>query len=158
MLNKFFQQQFKMSGYSYEQYIKENLFCSQESGIVHSGLKEHLGKRSDMSNFELMDKGNDSFCFRMSLPELIGKEKNISSISISVPSDAMGNRIRDGNTYPMAIETALFSGKELVYDEGLGYSDVARFYGKVRASDADNIAGLVTHIHQLSLGQKPDDA
>ena len=63
----------------------------------------------------------------------------------------------DNNLYPQTMETALFSGNEIVYDPNLGYGGIFRFYGDERASEAKNIEKLIAHIKQLAQGQKPDD-
>tara|TARA_Y100000389_G_scaffold192471_1_gene219944 strand:+ start:2260 stop:2688 length:429 start_codon:yes stop_codon:yes gene_type:complete len=132
--------------------------CCFEAEVLHSLLKKQLEKSSDLSGFKIDDdKDQDSFNFRVELPEPIGEKKNIDKISVSVPSDAMGNRPMDNNLYPQAIETTLFSGNELVYEPKLGYEDIVRFYGDERASEAENIEKLIAHIKQLSRGQKPDD-
>ena len=131
--------------------------CCFEAEVLHFDLKKQLEKRSDMSGFVIDDIRQDSFCFRVSFPKPIGEGKNITNISVSVPSDAMGNRYMDNNQYPKTIETVLFSGNELVYEEELGYSDIVSFYGDERASESQNIAKLIDHINQLALGQRPDD-
>ena len=141
---------------AFDKYDVARLCCGTEAKLVHSLLKEELGKCSDMSGFKIDKKDQDSFCFKVELPEPIG-EKNIDKISISVPSDAMGNRPMDNNLYPQAMETALFSGKELVYEPELGYEDIVRFYGDERASEAKNIEKLIAHIKQLAQGKRPDD-
>ena len=132
--------------------------CCFEAEVLHSLLKKQLEKSSDLSGFKIDDdKDQDSFNFRVSFPKPIGKEKNITKISVSVPSDAMGNRHMDNNLYPQAIETALFSGNEIVYDPELGYEDIVRFYGDERALEAKNIEKLIAHIKQLAQGKRPDD-
>tara|TARA_B100000902_G_scaffold222148_1_gene211066 strand:- start:2522 stop:3013 length:492 start_codon:yes stop_codon:yes gene_type:complete len=141
----------------FDKYDKARLYCCTEAKILHSLLKKQLEKRPDMSGFKIDDKGQDSFCFKVELPEPIGEKKNIDKISISVPSDAMGNRPMDNNLYPQTMETALFSGNEIVYDPNLGYGGIFRFYGDERASEAKNIEKLIAHIKQLAQGQKPDD-
>tara|TARA_B100000927_G_scaffold19354_1_gene14754 strand:- start:424 stop:849 length:426 start_codon:yes stop_codon:yes gene_type:complete len=130
--------------------------CCFEAEVLHSLLKKQLEKRPDMSGFKIDNKDYDSYCFRVELPEPIG-EKNIDRISISVPSDAMGNRHMDNNLYPQTMETAFFSGNKIVYDPELGYEDIVRFYGDERASESQNITKLIAHIKQLAQGKRPDD-
>ena len=131
--------------------------CCFEAEVLHSLLKKQLEKSSDLSGFKIDDdKDQDSFNFRVELPEPIG-EKNIDRISISVPSDAMGNRPIDNKLYPQTMETALFSGNEIVLEPELGYEDIVRFYGDERASEAKNIEKLIAHIKQLAQGKRPDD-
>ncbi len=55
--------------------------------------------------------------------------KEITSISISVPPDAYGNRgiEYDDPEIPNTIETALFNNDNIVYIDEIGYEDVLRF-------------------------------
>ena len=60
-------------------------------------------------------------------------------LSVSVPPDAMGNRgpPQDDSPVPVCIETALVGPDgNLVYINGLGYSDIRRFCGVRTYQDA----------------------
>ena len=127
--------------------------CGKEAREVWKALKAN--------GVDLEPLGDDlPFCFRIDIP---GK-KRFSKVSVSIPSDTMGNRARDGvlkpDKYPVAIETALFGhGGNIVYISSLGYDDVMRFYPKgafsqdsyqpCRASSQDNIEALLAHLQVL---------
>lgn len=106
--------------------------CSQASRKVHEKL---VGSTSEIIA-ELM-KGVSSpemYCFR--IPMGSGR---FTHLSVSVPPDAMGNRgpPQDSSTVPECIETALVGPDgNLVYIDGLEYSDVCRFYGDTNFEEA----------------------
>ena len=91
--------------------------------------------------------------FRVEFIRPEGCEHGIYGMSISYPSDAMGNRgSKYGEGFPSTIETALLGEipqnkdifhAELLYDENCGYDDVRRFYD-------DDINGLVKEIIRIS--------
>ena len=59
----------------FDKYDKARLYCCTEAKILHSLLKKQLEKRTDMSGFKIDDKGQDSFCIKVELPEPIGEKK-----------------------------------------------------------------------------------
>jgi hypothetical protein len=76
----------------------------------------------------------EHFCFRIPMGD-----GSFTQLSVSVPPDAMGNRgpPQDASPVPECIETALVGPDgRLVYIEGLGYSDIRRFYGDRTYRDA----------------------
>ena len=62
------------------------------------------------------------FCFRLTG---FGDDR-FDAVSVSVPSDAMGNR--GAELDPSTFEIALFKGSDLAYVDDLGYEDVQRFF------------------------------
>ena len=114
-------------------------------------VNEKLIKELSGIGFEI-PKCSRRFNFRLTFPTPIGKDKNITKLSVSIPLDAMGNR--DPNEYPKCIETALFSDTNIEYDESLGYEDVKKFYGQDRASEQSNVLKLKTHILTLYTREK----
>ena len=106
--------------------------CSQASRKIHEKL---VGSTSEII-VGLM-KGVSSpekYCFR--IPMGSGR---FTHLSVSVPPDAMGNRgpPQDSSTVPKCIETALVGPDgNLVYIDGLEYSDICRFYGDTNFEEA----------------------
>ena len=67
----------------------------------------------------------EGYCFRIQFPaNCVAYE-----LSISVPTDAFGNRGETASGLPETFETALFGNDDnLIYNEDLGYDDICRFY------------------------------
>ena len=88
-------------------------------------LWRFLTTRSSLENLGLtFESPPDSFCFRIRFPG----NCLVYELSISVPTDAMGNRGDSQSGFPETLETALFDcNDDLIYNEELGYGDICRF-------------------------------
>tara|TARA_B100001093_G_C26407255_1_gene833922 strand:- start:214 stop:675 length:462 start_codon:yes stop_codon:yes gene_type:complete len=135
----------------FQNFFKERQRCNDECSVVHSIVNSVL---TYMHGFKLSEWTKDHHNFRLIFPEPIGKDNNITKISISIPPDASGNRICDGRNFPMCIETALFSDTDIVYDESLGYEDIMRFYSNERASEICNVLDVIDHIMEIYYNKK----
>ena len=101
--------------------------------IGAKNLWKYLKEHPNLSNFGFPDKEPTHFCFRIVLPSgAVARDKyKIDKVSISVPSDAMGNRVdMDGvsaDNLPKTFEIALVgTDDELSYKHPL-CCDVLRF-------------------------------
>lgn len=137
----------------FQNFLKELKKCNTECTVVYSIVNSVLPY---MPGFKLGNYTTEHHCFRLSFPKPIGKDKNITHISISIPPDAMGNRSTDGYEYPKCIETALFSNTDIAYDESLGYEDIMRFHSNDRASEICNVLDVIENIMEINYNQKPN--
>ena len=87
-----------------------------------------------------------SYCFRVNIGSIGNDEYKAS---ISVPMDAnfgYGDQLVWEAT---TAEIMLFKNDECYYCEKWGYPDICRFYGKIRASDDENIDDLNNELERL---------
>lgn len=94
--------------------------CTKKSQELHNNLM--VNPRARLLNIKLPTTLSRHFAFRVKvLGDVTIEEKKITEISISVPSDAMGNRGPRAPYYepaiPETIETAPFSDDEILDDE-----------------------------------------
>ena len=95
-------------------------------------LLNDLREDRELSQFRFPAGKLEHFCFRVDLPpDADAHQYGISTVSISVPLDAMGNRLSDGvsaTNLPSTLEIAMVGR-----DGSLSYahpqcSDILRFY------------------------------
>lgn len=110
-----------------------NTACKMCSQVIYENLL--LSVTPTISSLMMgVSSPGEHFCFRIPMGD-----GSFTQLSVSVPPDAMGNRgpPQDASPVPECIETALVGPDgRLVYIEGLGYSDIRRFYGDRTYRDA----------------------
>jgi hypothetical protein len=113
-----------------------------------SSLEENINRCTNeaklfakkLENFDIND-----FCFSIEVP-------NDYLLSISIPCDIQLNKFSEDFNYPKVIETRLSHKEKSDFDTKLGYkndNDIKRFYGKIRASEDNNVYLVKEHIHKL---------
>ena len=84
---------------------------------VYDAFADRLLRMLHDASPNLPATGRMMNCFCIQLP-------NSYELSVSIPSDKNRNLAPTDNVDRITVETALFKGDNIVYDDELGYSDV----------------------------------
>jgi len=110
-------------------------YCAEEAQRLHDYLSSTLSEKITLGKITLQRRNPSHYTTRW---DISGKSQ-FGGISVSVPPDAMGNRLQDGvGPYkrPCTYEIALLNSEnDLVYVDELEYDDVRRFGSHIEVFD-----------------------
>lgn len=126
--------------------------CARAAHILYQRFSNHPKIKDMEDKITIAPKDDEIWNFRIEFIRPLGCVHEIYGMSISYPSDLLGNRGKKYNEgFPSTIETALLGTMPnndifkslIIYDENCGYENVIYF-------PRNDLDGLIEHVIRIS--------